>query len=145
MAVDGRVLAEKMKKYYREETAKARDKWLAETRTTPFDPIKRALEENDKRIARLEESIRNKTWESKMSRLSKDKWLAQINDEAAARFASAVATKGTAKYEEKADKLAAVLAQASAEARAIKVKTIDDALKRVEIVVKRLHGVKGQI
>lgn len=54
------------------------------------DPIKAALEKNDKRIARLQESIQKKTWEQTMAKKTMSEWQEAAAGKGADRFASGV-------------------------------------------------------
>lgn len=138
-------LAEKMVKYYSQATPAASSKWLDETRNTPYDPIKRALDANDVRIARIQESIRNKTWEKAMSTRTKEDWLASVDEEAARRFSSSTGGKGLKKYAKKAPKLAAVLLDAKRKSDEIKKVDLEAAIRRVRVVVETLKAAKGTI
>jgi hypothetical protein len=54
------------------------------------DPIQAALEANSKRIQRIQESIKNKTWEKTMSKLSQEDWKKGVRDKGVQRYAAGV-------------------------------------------------------
>jgi hypothetical protein len=135
-------IADKMIRKYKEKTPAAAPEWLKACKEVTVDPIKLALAANDKRIARLQESIANKTWETKMGKRSKADWDRGIDAAGESGFRSGVEAH-VSKFEKFVNAFAPNYEAAKRQAEAIPVKTIDDALKRVEKVVKFLHSKKG--
>jgi mevalonate kinase len=108
------------------------------------DPIKAALDANAKRIAKLQDSIAKKTWETKMSKLTIEDWRTPASTKGADRFASGVES-ARPKIEKFVTSWQPKLAAIQAAVRALPEVTDADREKRMIENLRRLKAAKGTV
>lgn len=68
----------------------ATDDFSAGVSAPEKNPIAAAIAKNDKRIAKLQESIKNRTWETAMGKITQDDWQRKTAGLGARRYAEGV-------------------------------------------------------
>jgi len=106
------------------------------------DPIKAALAANDKRIARLRESIEKKTWEEVMGKLTLADWQRPTLEKGAARFVPGVRF-AEPKIRDFVTKWQPILSSIQEAIRAMPEVTDADREKRMIENLRRLKAAKG--
>ena len=136
-------LAKKMVERYSTNAPAAASEWLDEMENLTVTPAELAARRADVWLRNLQQSV--KVWQAKMGRVKLEDIKAGAREYGADNYSRNVSTKGVRKYSRAAPVLARTALQIKQEARQIPVTTIDDALRRVRVAIKRWKAIKGTV
>jgi len=143
--MDASTLARIMREKYEKRVRMAADDYKTGIENVTENPAALAAANADVWFARIQEAYRNKTFSSKLGRISLEEWKKSVMDYGVDNYSRAATTKAPAKYGSKVDKLASTALEISKAAKAIKKVDKASALKRVEIAYDRWKAIKGTV